>query len=652
MFNNKVYQNRELKGGKMKKVFLALVSIMLLATIDATLISATFFENNTKNVSRDNEAIVFSLGAKHKDNELIIVIKQEYSSFDRVFNFSDFEDAGVVELEDLSMHIDNPNNYPMFNEKYYCQLLRVVIDSNRFSLEEAIEALQLREEVAEIIPNYILSNATLPSSYNISTTSNDPYKMAQYVYNKLELEKAWTYTTGSYDVKVGIIDTGILSHTDLNDNVIDGKDVYNNNYLTNDANSPHGTHVAGIVGAIGNNNIGISGINWRVSMVPIQVEQNHDVHMSSVYKGIQYAVQNNIPIINMSFGAIVLDDDIPIYPFLSTISAALAQYNGLAVCAAGNNGTDLDYDDQSYFPAEYEFDNVISVAASDSNDSICSFSNYGNNIDIFAPGEDIYSTVDNQQYANWDGTSMATPMVSGVAALLKAYDPSLTTAQIKSAILNSADQITGLASFVPSGRRLNAKKALQYVAGNGRVRNYKLAIDLGTIQYPLDYAQVKTFFSNSLMEYKNVSYGNAIPNSSDASMSVSNVGIATCTYYTETPLNYIMNSGRYCTMRFDANIGISLLPNLGIQSSYFERPNGSSVNVSTTPTKVLVGDLNFDNYIDSSDLALITGYVAGTASLTDKQLFAADSNNSGTVNSVDITRLTKYIEGTRSSLMG
>lgn len=218
----------------------------------------------------------------------------------------------------------------------------------------------------------------------------------------------------------------------------------------------HGTHVAGIIGAAGNNGRGVSGISWNARIMPLKFISSEGYGVvSDGIEAIDYAVRNGARVINASFGS-----------YNSSLSERLAidaarQAGVLFVAASGNNGSDNDT--APFYPASYDLDNIISVAASDANDSLAPISNYGrSSVHIAAPGGMVLSTIPGG-YAYDTGTSMAAPMVSGAASLLLSHDPSLTYLQAKGRILGSADQIS--LPIVTSGR-LNAYRAL---AGGGEI---------------------------------------------------------------------------------------------------------------------------------------------------------------------------------------
>ncbi len=302
-------------------------------------------------------------------------------------------------------------------------------------------------------------------------TPNDPRYSNQYALTKLEASAAWSISTGSSSVRVGIIDSGISNHSDLAGNLVGGWDFVNDNNITTDDPSGHGTHVAGIIGARGNNNTGISGVNWNVSLVPLQVYSHTDSNGNVLFSGsaiidaIDYARTNNIPIINCSFGSLRSS-----YAY----ETQMRNYSGLIVCSAGNGkdhdndpdtpNTPVNTDVEPHDPSSCPLDNIISVASTNSSDTLASTSNYGTtSVDLAAPGVGILSTIPGNTYGNMSGTSMAAPHVTGVAALVKSKYPNISTLDLKDAILRGADATVTPTGRVAGNRRLNARGALQAV---------------------------------------------------------------------------------------------------------------------------------------------------------------------------------------------
>ena len=222
----------------------------------------------------------------------------------------------------------------------------------------------------------------------------------------------------------------------------------------------HGTHCAGTIGAVGDNNTGVVGVNWDVSIMPVKfLSASGSGSTVGAIKSVQYATKMGVDIMSNSWGG---------GRYSRSLKSAISAANDagvLFVAAAGNNG--LNNDIYPHYPSSYEVPNVISVAATNSNDGLAYFSNYGvNSVDLGAPGVNIYSTIPNNAYEYLSGTSMACPHVAGVAGLLKAQYPGLTSEELKTRLFNGVDLISSLEEKTVTGGRLNAYKSLNYVGGN------------------------------------------------------------------------------------------------------------------------------------------------------------------------------------------
>jgi subtilisin family serine protease len=231
-------------------------------------------------------------------------------------------------------------------------------------------------------------------------------------------------------------------------------DDYNNalqrNYGNNDVYGPHadhGTHVAGIIGAIRNNGIGLDGIADHVKIMSVRVVPDGDERDKDVANGIRYAVDNGAKVINMSFGKGYFKDKKIVD---DAVKYAMSK-DVLMVHAAGNEGKDLDNPENVFFPTKYYADSSGSAAAwlevgasgpKDDSSLLASFSNYGkNSVDVFAPGVGIYSTIPGNHYASFNGTSMAAPVVTGLAALIREYYPKLSAVQVREIIIKSVSKV-------------------------------------------------------------------------------------------------------------------------------------------------------------------------------------------------------------------
>ncbi|RUL81585.1 S8 family serine peptidase [Tautonia sociabilis] len=286
---------------------------------------------------------------------------------------------------------------------------------------------------------------------------------------------AWDVTTGSGEVVVAVIDTGVdYTHPDLAANIwtnageipgnntdddgngfvddVRGWDFYDgdNDPMDDDG---HGTHVAGIIGAVGNNGVGVSGVNWQVRLMPVRFLGPQGGFTSDAVRALNYAVANGATISNNSWGGGGYSTSLR-----NAISNA-QQAGHLFVAAAGNDGRNTD--SSPHYPSSYDLDNIISVAASNRNDALAGFSNFGETtVDLAAPGVSILSTTPNGSYSSYSGTSMASPMVAGAAALIKARFPDWTWSQIKAQLLATVDPDSGLSGRVATGGRLDVGRAL------------------------------------------------------------------------------------------------------------------------------------------------------------------------------------------------
>ncbi|NCN28132.1 S8 family serine peptidase [bacterium] len=287
----------------------------------------------------------------------------------------------------------------------------------------------------------------------------------QWALEKIEAEKAWQHGTGSIDVIVAVVDTGIdFEHYELVGRLWSGKNargetIHGYNAISNDNQARddhgHGTHVAGVIGANPANNNGIKGLNWKLRLMGIKfLNKEGSGSTASAIKGLEWAVKNGAQILNNSWGggaySRALNDTI----------RWIEEQGVLFVAAAGNEKQNLD--STPSYPASYGYKNMIVVAALDEKNRLASFSNYGKkSVDIAAPGSNILSTVLNNKFDSWSGTSMAAPHVSGVLALLKAKYPSDDYSDLKGRLIKGVTYEAPLKRKVANnGASLNAYKAL------------------------------------------------------------------------------------------------------------------------------------------------------------------------------------------------
>lgn len=342
------------------------------------------------------------------------------------------------------------------------------------SVGEARAAYQANGNVAETQLNY---------QFELAATPNDPNFSSLWGMTRINAPQAWDRTTGSRSIIVAVIDTGVdYNHPDLAANIWrntreiagNGIDDDGNGFrddirgwdFANNDNNPmddqgHGTHVAGTIGAVGNNRTGVAGVAWNVQIMPLKfMRPTADGRATGTtldaIRSINYAVSNGARILNNSWGGGGYDTA------LNNAIANARSRGVIFVAAAGNDRNNNDTNPS--YPANYNQDNIISVAATDSADRLASFSNYGRStVDIAAPGVGILSTARGGGYVSMSGTSMATPHVAGAAALVWSQNPTWSYTQVINALYSSADTISGLTSSVAGGRRLNVGRAVSPV---------------------------------------------------------------------------------------------------------------------------------------------------------------------------------------------
>ncbi len=646
-------------------------------TVNATVVyGAVTADANYNTLKTDCNDI--SLDENFCDDSVIVVLKNEKSMELDTYHVSDFSEVNPKYIRDLTSDtVDTiQNEYISVHNEFvsivldddtvflsdelgqqaldsidenikdeysdFHQTLCITLNKHdKQNVLDAIETLQKRNDVLYAEPNYCI---TLDST----DVTNDEYVSEQWALDKINLPDAWKITTGSKSVKVGVIDSGIKAdHPDLKDNVdcelsksfVEGTD-------DSDALEDvfgHGTHVAGIIGAVGNNSIGVSGTCWNVDLVSLKVLDDNGVcgnsndKISGVINAINYAKANNINILNFSIALVV--------PKSKAFEETINNYPGLFVCAAGNELFNIDTAGRKrrIYPSIYTSDNIVSVAASNSNDKIWYVekfqqgSNYGIvSVDLAAPGASIYSTyaAENKAYTNMSGTSMATPYVTGVAALIQSKYQNISTKATKKAILDGVDKSSYWSKYVKTGGRLNAYNALKS-AGDCKF----------TIQYD-----------------KNGGSGNNMP-STTVTYGVS-TKISLNTY--QSPSDEKLFAGWYANRKSDNKW---LYQNESGKLGWYKegsQPSGytksiyrDGVTVAHTSSvkndtivmyaywikkgDVLKGDVNLDGAITIDDAVLVQKYINNMCTFSDIQKYAADVNSDGVINIYDATEIQKII---------
>lgn len=353
----------------------------------------------------------------------------------------------------------------------------------RMSAKEALEKLNNHPDVEYAEPDYIVAANVIPNDARFDElwAMHNTGQTGGTADADIDAPEAWDISTGSSDVVVGVIDTGVdYSHVDLADNAWvnpgeiagDGIDNDGNGYIDDvhginaitDAGDPmddngHGTHVSGTIGGTGDNGEGIAGVNHDVSIVGCKfLSASGSGSTSDALKCMDYmvALKNNgvnVRVLNNSWGGGGSSQSM-----IDAINASEAA-DILFVAAAGN--ASVDNDANPHYPSSYEHDSVLAVASTTHTDSMSSFSQWGlTSVDIGAPGSAILSTIPGGGYDTFSGTSMATPHVVGAAALVLSINPDLNVIELKELLLNSGDDNADLTGKTVSGKRLNVHTAL------------------------------------------------------------------------------------------------------------------------------------------------------------------------------------------------
>jgi serine protease len=348
-------------------------------------------------------------------------------------------------------------------------------------------------------PNYIVRKSAVPDDphFNLQWGMRNTGQIVEGIAGTagadINAADAWDRHTGNGTVVVAVVDTGIdYVHPDLAPNIwanpgeIAGDSVDNDgnskvddirgwDFANNDADpmdddvDSHGSHVAGIIGAAGNNGLGVSGINRNIKLMPLKVLRADGLgDIANIVAAIDYAIAKGVAVINASYAF-----DCGTAPSQSERDALdRARTAGiLVVLAAGNDGCDSDT--QPTYPASHALNNILSVGASDQFDVRAQFrtssSNFGaQSVHLFAPGKNVYSTLRGisgnylNSYGDESGTSMAAPHVSGSAALLKSYRPTLNMFEVREILLKTSDAKAALAGLAVTGGRLNIGAAMDY----------------------------------------------------------------------------------------------------------------------------------------------------------------------------------------------
>ncbi len=365
---------------------------------------------------------------------------------------------------------------------------RIKLPEN-LSVEKAISFYKTFAEVETVQPNFY---------YKLAVTPNDTRYSELWGMEKISAPTAWNSATGNSNTIVAVIDTGIkYTHEDLaanmwtnsgeipNNSIDDDNngfvdDVYGYDFRFNDSDPMdehgHGTHVSGTIGAVGNNSLGVAGVNWNVRLMAIKIYSSTGTDTTSAmlinaynYVRLMKERGENIRVTNNSYSG--CEEACGYDQATKDALDAMGNAGILNVFAAGNQNRDVDTNPA--FPGSYTSPSVLSVASSTSTDVRSGFSNFGiTSVDLAAPGSGILSTtISAANYGNSSGTSMASPHVAGAVALLSSHNPKLSNASLKATLMNSVDVLANWNGVIKTGGRLNVSNALQ----NQTVCNFNLS---------------------------------------------------------------------------------------------------------------------------------------------------------------------------------
>ena len=476
----------------MTKQFLSVITLCLLGSI-ATIASGPNFKASSKSYQMQ-EGIT---STDYIQNTIVLRVKPEYRSF--------CSEAGIqipsiqkilAQLPSVTIRKVFANEQPPKTE--FNEHGAKMIDLSLLYIVEYKGDVNLIKTINTFLQTNFLLYAEPKFLPRTQFNPNDPQIASQYFLTNIQAYNAWNVNQGDTNVVIGITDTGTdMDHPDLAPNIkhnyadpINGVDDDNDGYIDNFSGwdvgendnypqvgaSSHGSHVSGCAAAVTNNGIGVSSPGYKCKFLPVKIA-NASGSLTGAYEGIKYAASHGCQIINCSWGGgggSQFSQDI--------INYATINNNSLVVVAAGNNGNSLPF-----YPAA--FDNVLSVAATTPSDAKASFSNYGPTVDVCAPGSGIFSTIFDNTYSTQSGTSMASPIAAGCAAIVKSFFPLYTARQVGEQLRVTCDNIDAVSGNGPYANQL----------GTGRVNLYKALTNLNNKSVRMENIQVNDSNDNILV---------------------------------------------------------------------------------------------------------------------------------------------------------
>ncbi len=468
---------------------------------------------------------------------VMVVLSSNASSLDTNFDTAYFNIPECYDVELLTTPVSNSN---ISEQKLYKKVLALKLNQcTKERILEILDELIKKDEIIYAGPDYKIQSAS-----NQSEELSDEFEAGTWGISEIELEKCWNFTEGSESLVVGIIDTGIDgTHAELQSSILTNLCMHFEK-VDPDSSNPtfaetqefpvdyngHGTLVAGIIAADGNNPYGVKGVVPDVKIVSLRAFKDTGTgYLSNVARAIQFAQRNGIKLLNLS--AVWYEGTPPEYNDF-VIETIISQYPGLIICTAGNYFEYIDIEnDELPVPGIYSLPNMIVVGALTENNVRWYKSNYGENyVDVYAPGDRILSTfsqlelaippstdtIHSPGFAYSDGTSMATPYVTGIAALLWSIEPNLSILEIKDSIINGSvtttielneEYIQGTFADV---QKVNALEILNYCLENYILEKRSFSYSSNTYTQEVDSSSNYLFENSLLLEIEKGNFNNFV----------------------------------------------------------------------------------------------------------------------------------------------
>lgn len=509
----------------------------------------------------------------------------------------------------------------------------IKIEQTSFRGYYKIETLpQNSEQVLETLKNDPdIEKADHEIIFTAYKIPNDSYYSDQWWITQIKIPEAWDNIVGNPSIKIAIVDSGVSpDHPDLSTNVTEWKNFSSSN-SSYDLDG-HGTWVGGVIAAITNNARGVASSTYSSKIMSLKaIDDNGQGTESNISEGIKWAADNGAKIINLSLGS----------RNNSSLVESAVNYawnkGAIIIAGAGNDNTSLPS-----YPAK--FSNVFSVASTNRNDLKASFSNFGNWVDIAAPGVEILSTgywMDDPNniknvYAEGEGTSISTPMVSGIAALILSKNPNLTNQQVIKILCDTADRVTGTGNYWTCGR-VNAHKAILAVNGS-TIPPSTIPPSTPTPPPTNGTTTIKVRFQGITETAQNQDMAVSILRSGTVIYSISNFNASSDS---QGIYQILLNNTLANIIPGTYQIKIKGTSHLNKSFQNISVPNNQSlIDLSQDETYQLrSGDVNSDNKITVDDISKVLSYYndfSTPVSVSDIQMKASDVNKDGYITIQDI----------------